>query len=632
MSTRTYNLRARTGTGIATQPGEPSVEIPPAPAPIPLDRELATRVTGVNPAADTTTVLRTYSDVVASRPPSPRREIPVSRSESPVRVIDETGALHRSANERIISNKDNENCFEKDISSDVSGSPQSEDDLPWTTVKRRRARSLSSLNRVRNNSPETISRNRKLTSEQRQTVRAAAEALDKKQKHLIQRRQQIVQTRRKNSPRPQDEGTSKSKGKTIDPREWGNVNMSQESLDLGTQAAVLESFGQHNETIEHKRKQSSRRKRSPIASTRKDRPIRGPNNDGYQSESIYESRQTAHPTRVLTDRSARHVFPAESRPAAQIDPKSYLGTALQYIRRSRSRKQREPASSPSNSSDNASSDEEGPSDEGSESSDQSSQSTHHRRRRDRRHGRSKRPRRSLSNSAIKPIPPKEYNGMADTRAYHRFVRESEAYLRDGKVRGRRKVFLLSYYLTGKAYDFYTQKVSMDEANWTLTRFYTETKRVAEYTYELQELFNMIGAVSEQDRVIKFWNGSRPIIQKGLWRDNLNPEISTWDEVIAQAEIIEISENVAERRDRRNGSSLQNTGSGKDHYHGGSSGSMSKHQQTNKSVRSVTFDAARQSNSQSRGKSQSREPRISFDISNHHRTSTAPNRADIRNTN
>ncbi|KAF8814183.1 hypothetical protein BYT27DRAFT_7206295, partial [Phlegmacium glaucopus] len=169
----------------------------------------------------------------------------------------------------------------------------------------------------------------------------------------------------------------------------------------------------------------------------------------------------------------------------QIDPKSYLGTALQYIRQSQSRKQHEPASSPSNSSDNASSDEERLSDKGSELSDQLSQSTPHQRRRDCRHG--------------------------------------------------CKVF---NYCSPIDYRMQMQKA--------LNCCHQNEKSVAEYTYELQELLNMIGAVSEQDRVIKFWNGSQPIIQKELWRDNLNPEISTWDEVIAQAEIIEILENIAER--------------------------------------------------------------------------------------
>ena len=138
---------------------------------------------------------------------------------------------------------------------------------------------------------------------------------------------------------------------------------------------------------------------------------------------------------------------------------------------------------------------------------------------------------SSSRSKIKPIPPKEYDGSVDVRAYHRFVRESDAYLRDGKVRTRRKVFLLSYYLTGKAYDFYTQKVAINEERWSVSRFYKELfnycfpvdyrmqlrktlarchqneKSVAEYTHELQDLFNMIGNVSKQDQVLKFWNSS-----------------------------------------------------------------------------------------------------------------------------
>ena len=112
----------------------------------------------------------------------------------------------------------------------------------------------------------------------------------------------------------------------------------------------------------------------------------------------------------------------------------------------------------------------------SESGGRSSGSSHEQRsRRDNRHGRNKRRRKSPygKKTLIKPIAPEEYDGQADARAYHRFVRESEAYLRDGRVKGRRKVFLLSYYLTGRAYDFYTQKVSSNEEEWTLRRFYNE---------------------------------------------------------------------------------------------------------------------------------------------------------------
>ena len=114
---------------------------------------------------------------------------------------------------------------------------------------------------------------------------------------------------------------------------------------------------------------------------------------------------------------------------------------------------------------------------------------------------------------IKPIAPKEYNGSADAWTYYWFVRKSDAYLRDGKVKGRRRIFLLSHYLTNKAYNFYMQKVANNEAQWSLSQFYNELfnycfpvdyrmqvrkslarchqndKSVAEYTHKLIELFN-----------------------------------------------------------------------------------------------------------------------------------------------
>ena len=172
--------------------------------------------------------------------------------------------------------------------------------------------------------------------------------------------------------------------------------------------------------------------------------------------------------------------------------------------------------------------------------------------------------------------------------------------------------MLSYYLTDKAYDFYTQKVANDEANWTLGNFYDELfkycfpvdyrmqlrrtltqchqneKTVAEYTHELNELFNMIGDVPERDQVLKFWDGSRPVIQKGLWRDNLNPETSSWARVVAQAEIIEILENLAERRDRaRAGPSSHRPNAPS----GSSTGAnQSKGRSLENSVRSVSYES------------------------------------------
>ena len=38
------------------------------------------------------------------------------------------------------------------------------------------------------------------------------------------------------------EGTSKLKGKNVDPCEWGNIDFSRESLDIDAQMAALKSY------------------------------------------------------------------------------------------------------------------------------------------------------------------------------------------------------------------------------------------------------------------------------------------------------------------------------------------------------------------------------------------------------
>ena len=128
---------------------------------------------------------------------------------------------------------------------------------------------------------------------------------------------------------------------------------------------------------------------------------------------------------------------------------------------------------------------------------------------------------------------------------------------------------------------------------------------------------MIGDISERDKVLKFWNGSRAIIQKGLWRDNLNPEISTWEQVVAQAEIIEISENVAERRDRRVGPSHP-SGSGE-----GASKSKNPFQTPRRSAQAVTFDAPKRRHGHDRQRSRARTTPGSREGSHHSSTTARP---------
>ncbi|KAG1833666.1 hypothetical protein DFJ58DRAFT_847754 [Suillus subalutaceus] len=71
------------------------------------------------------------------------------------------------------------------------------------------------------------------------------------------------------------------------------------------------------------------------------------------------------------------------------------------------------------------------------------------------------------------------------------------------------------------------------------RCFQNDKPVRDYIYKLNKLWNMIGDVDERDR-------------RELWKKELNPEISTFKEVQAAAEIIEIAHSVPVGRERKTG--------------------------------------------------------------------------------
>ena len=154
--------------------------------------------------------------------------------------------------------------------------------------------------------------------------------------------------------------------------------------------------------------------------------------------------------------------------------------------------------------------------------------------------------------------------------------EGEAYLQDGRVSQERQIRILAHYLKGKSYNFYMQKVAPDDPeNWDLPKFFTElfnfcfpidyrqqmrlkmegmtqghNQSVSEYIHEIQEVFNMVGALTPESKVIKLWYSLRPNIQRALWRDGLHPDTSNWDEIVTKAEVIEIASKVSDPRDRR----------------------------------------------------------------------------------
>ena len=86
---------------------------------------------------------------------------------------------------------------------------------------------------------------RELTTEQAQTIDKATTNMTKQQREILRRRQERVPMQWNDSLSSRGEGPSKLKGKGIDPREWGGVNISRDSLDL----EALESFVHQHKTV-----------------------------------------------------------------------------------------------------------------------------------------------------------------------------------------------------------------------------------------------------------------------------------------------------------------------------------------------------------------------------------------------
>jgi hypothetical protein len=196
---RTYNLRNRTGFGIAN-PSSQVVNIPPFYSPDHSRGEIVNHPEGIHPGTVADTMLRTYSDVVAARSPSPGRERLPMPSGGP--NTDNNG---RDANIHL----ENECSNHSDVESiDVARNPPSEgsethesnEGLEWSTVRRRRARNRSNAKKMK-----------PLSSEQNRVVKVATQGMTNEQKLAFQCRHEKVRAQRAESVSSRGEGPSRRK-------------------------------------------------------------------------------------------------------------------------------------------------------------------------------------------------------------------------------------------------------------------------------------------------------------------------------------------------------------------------------------------------------------------------------------
>lgn len=475
---RTYTLRNRTAGGRSPTTATAASDTEPSPPGYSSGAEERNR----RPESDGNP-RRSYRDVAASRPvtptsggavsdfPTPAQRRVVGVSPTPVRHGEVGVAANPVETNRVVDslgppkvqgvgqefpgvmtegltvpNIYTKNINDTETLSDVS----SETDNEWTTVLRKCTRHpKSKKKKVANRNKQPV------LNKADPVVEQAAGKLTREQRNKIFRRYDKLKikestTNDTSSEHSRGEGPSRLKGKTIDPRNWGGLQLSDAEMDPEIQCAALRA----------------------IRDTRKGEVKLKPHVDK-------ETPKSGNKKETPKAKGKERKLVSEVRPSTQIPQDSYLGAVFAKAREAHKKGDTSPSESSSSSessSDSTSSDSNhspsrsstsDPSSHGSATSSSGKQKRKPNQRRSKR-GRKKRP-----THKTKAIPPKEYNGKADARAYHRFMKEGMAYLEDAKVQPKRYAYTLSCYLTGRAYDFYTQKVSMTEDRWTLNNFFTE---------------------------------------------------------------------------------------------------------------------------------------------------------------
>lgn len=96
------------------------------------------------------------------------------------------------------------------------------------------------------------------------------------------------------------------------------------------------------------------------------------------------------------------------------------------------------------------------------------------------------------------------------------------------------------------HEFYVREVSGDPYRWHLPEFFCELFNYCfpvDYRIKLRQKLHTSyqNDKSVKDKVHKVWFGLRKKIQQDLWKERLNPEVSSLKRIVVMAEIIVIAQ-------------------------------------------------------------------------------------------
>ncbi|KAG2339815.1 hypothetical protein BDR05DRAFT_950798 [Suillus weaverae] len=492
---------------------------------------------------------RSYSDVVQTRSKTTQ---PGAGTHSASTSSATASPLDRVPLGDITNNIINENPF---VSTDESSNESNDENEPWTAVKSRRRKTEN---------PKPKSKGR--SAVKKDLVREAKKLLTNKEKQHILNWKPAEERAQSLEPYPASLGEGPSKGKNVDPRNWGNTDLDESEIDIEAQREAIETWArlhdwakdmpiqdedseEESETIKNPAQDALNKKLEKRTSPDHWVPLKG----GKSKTTIDPVKDMVERTvKKSTQRRESRATPPAVDAAAQIARESYLGQAFNKMS---GKKGRHAAIT----TDDSPSDSSGPNDSSASSPPSSSESESSLSDSDRDVARTKHASKKCSKhkkkhssskrrATLKPVPPSEYDGSADSHAFHRFMTEGKAYLEDGNVSKSNQVQVLARHLKGKAHDFYTRQVSDRPKEWRLSKFLTE-------------LFNYCFPLDFQSRQRKklyrcyqgdkrFWFGLNMTIQNELYKMHLNPEVSSLWKVQNTTEIIELAHLASSEGRRR----------------------------------------------------------------------------------
>ncbi|KAF9012337.1 hypothetical protein BDQ17DRAFT_1419734 [Cyathus striatus] len=404
-------------------------------------------------------------------PPSPAEETSPRALIHEIGLVDSTDEHHFV--EKIVHLSDSCNS-DNDIVTSVASE--------WSTVNNRKKKSSENLrDKTKAVPPVLHGQPPHFSANQRATIKLAKKNLTEHERDHIAKRDQAVRFNGSQESSPSAiAGPSVQKGKGPDPSNWGGAGLDESEVDIDAQRAAYESFKQ------------SRSSHTAATST-----VEDVHDTPKSSKKNKKSKENPHTTSV----SQTGIFPPIARkrrgkeqlrfnlePINQVPHNSQLGQAFHHHRCDPSDPDDSSSSSSSSSGNSGGSGgnhssstsdlSSSNSDNGHDSpeSDETKSMGKCSKEKKKHHGhhgkRSKRSKSHRPRSSIKIPPPKEYDGAPEARTFRQFMDETMAYISHGHLSKKSHIFVLSYYLKGKAAEFYEQRVANTHSKWTLDKFFT----------------------------------------------------------------------------------------------------------------------------------------------------------------